>query len=68
MFKAILIMVVMGANGQFEANMETIEGDNADRAFNAYNKCLQKGDDWIYDDPENNLAFKCVYIPREKKL
>lgn len=66
MLKAILVMVVMGANGDFEEQYQFIEGDNAN--VQAYDKCYVIGDQWIYDDPEKHLAFKCIYLPNEKSF
>ena len=63
---AYLTMVMVLPDGSYQFAYEQFKSDSIlVDALSAGNKA---GDDFIYEDPEHNVAFKCEFIPKEKEL
>ena len=63
---AYLTMVIVMPDGSRQFAYEQFKSDSI--IVDALSSCNKAGEDFIYEDPEHNVAFKCEFVPKERSL
>lgn len=65
--KAVLIMLSLNNFGPQFVDMKIVEGQDV-KLNNALNQCMMMGENWLYEDLDKHVAFKCVPVYKQVSM